>query len=60
MKNILKRLLKPSNTEPFSHHRGFTSLPLAPWKRNLFAVLGGTAVGLFIGQYFPDVFWSQV
>lgn len=60
MNNIFKRLLKSSNIEPFTHNRGFTSTPLAPWKRNVFATLTGLGIGLYIGQYFPDVFWSEV
>lgn len=60
MKNILRRFLKHSTVEPFSHNRGLNRIPTTPWKRNAFAALAGTGIGLYIGQYFPDVFWPEV
>jgi len=60
MKNIFRRLLKHSNVEPFTHNKGFSSVPISPWKKNAFAAFAGTGVGLYIGQYFPDVFWPEV
>ena len=60
MKSILKRILKPSKQDPFSYQRGITTKPIESWKRNTFAVLAGVAIGLYAGQYFPDVLYDQV
>lgn len=33
---------------------------MPPWKRNLLAGLIGTALGLYVGQYFPDLYFGHV
>ena len=60
MKSLIKRFIKPSKeaADPFVKSR-ISLKPIAPWKRNIFAVFSGSAIGLYIGQYFPDVFYHK-
>ena len=51
--------IKPSKEDPFNLTR-FSAKPIAQWKKNTFAVFAGLAIGLYIGQYFPDVFFPHV
>ena len=60
MKSILKRFLKPSAYAAAPHNRGLSSQPIAQWKRNIFAACAGLALGVYLGQYFPDVFYEQI
>ena len=30
------------------------------WKRNTLAGLLGVALGLYVGQYFPDIYFKEV
>ena len=60
MKSIIKKIFGQSGEDPFRDNRGFTTKPLAQWKKNIFAVVAGLAIGLYVGQYFPDVFYPQV
>ena len=60
MKTLLRRLVRPSGKEPFNLEEAIKVTPLAKWKRNTFAIVSGLALGLYTGQYFPDVFYSQV
>lgn len=60
MKRILKAFLKNPSKTVVSYNRGLSAEPIKPWKRNSFAVLAGLGVGLYIGQYFPDNYYSEV
>jgi hypothetical protein len=33
---------------------------LKPWKRNVIAALLGSTIGLYVGQYFPDLYFAEV
>jgi hypothetical protein len=57
---ILKAFVKspPKDAEGFA--RGFTTKPIAPWKKNTFAILTGTVMGLYMGQYFPEIYFDRV
>lgn len=58
MQRILKRFLK-QNIDQRTNYRGPDPVPIPPWKRNSFAAIFGITLGVYIGQYFPDVFYEQ-
>ena len=58
MNRLLRRFLTPSKEDPFSRSR-FTTKPIAKWKKNIFSVVSGLCIGLYIGQYFPDVYYPM-
>jgi len=61
MKVILKRLLKSSSAvEAQTSQRGLSSNPISKSKRNVFGVVVGLALGLYVGQYFPDIYFERV
>ena len=60
MKALLRRLTRPSNRDPFNLEEAMKVKPLEKWKRNTFAIASGLIVGLYVGQYFPDVFYLEV
>ena len=59
MKTLLRRYLKPSKEDPFSRSR-FSTKQMPQYKKNIFAIFAGSALGLYVGQYFPDVFFAKV
>lgn len=59
MQRILKKLLR-QKVEPQTNYRGTDPAPVKPWRRNAFAALIGTVGGLYIGQYFPDLYYEKV
>lgn len=59
MQRILKRFLK-QNPGSATNYRGLNAEPVKPWKRNAFAAFFGTVLGLYVGQYFPDLYFPSV
>jgi hypothetical protein len=59
MQRILKRFLR-QNPDARTNYRGLNAEPVIPWKRNAFAALLGTVLGLYVGQYFPDLYFPYV
>ena len=59
MQKILKLFLRQS-TNSSSNYRGLTAEPLKPWKRNVIAGFLGSCLGLYVGQYFPDLYFAQI
>ena len=35
-------------------------VPLKPWKKNVFATIVGLTLGIYVGQYFPDIYFEQL
>lgn len=60
MKRILKAFLNKSSANVIPHNRGLSAEPIKQWKRNTFATLAGLAIGLYVGQYFPDNYYPEV
>jgi hypothetical protein len=60
MNRIIRRLFKQSKEDPFKHNKGLSSIPVAKWKKNTFAILVGLVGGLYVGQYFPDIYFGQL
>lgn len=59
MKKILKVFLKqPTEVEAFN--RGMTQKPIAQWKKNVFGLFTGSIIGLYLGQYFPDIYYHEI
>lgn len=59
MQRILKKLLR-QKVDPQTNYRGTDPQPVKPWRRNAFAALIGTIGGLYVGQYFPDLYYEKV
>lgn len=59
MKRILKKILT-QKPEAATNYRGATVNPLEPWKRNAIAAFLGSAIGLYVGQYFPDLYFAAI
>jgi hypothetical protein len=60
MKRILKLILKSNPIEVQTNQRGLSTNPISKAKKNAFAVLFGLALGLYIGQYFPDIYFENI
>lgn len=60
MKRILKVFLKGASIEAQANQRGLSSTPISQAKRNVFGVLFGLTLGLYIGQYFPDIYFERI
>jgi hypothetical protein len=58
MQRLIKRFLK--QPEYVKHYRGVGYQPMDKWKRNTLAGLLGVALGLYVGQYFPDIYFRDV
>lgn len=60
LRRIWHKLFHRPN-EPFTHEwTRFSNKPMAIWKRNLVAAFSGTFIGLYLGQYFPDIYYHQI
>ena len=60
MKRILKMILKSTPVELQTNQRGLSTNPISQGKKNTFGVLFGLALGLYIGQYFPDIYFENI
>ena len=60
MNKILKLFLKQAPPDVIVHAPGITSKQIPTWKKNISAGVIGTILGLYLGQYFPDVYYVQI
>ena len=51
MKRVLKMLLKGNTAEAYKDQRGLSSASISQWKKNVFGVVFGLSLGLYLGQY---------
>lgn len=54
---IIKAFVKSSLKDGEGYNRGISRTPIAAWKKNTFAAVIGTLLGLYMGQYFPDIYF---
>jgi len=57
---ILKAFVKSTPKDAEGHSKGISRKPITPWKKNTFAIISGTLMGLYMGQYFPDIYFDRV
>lgn len=56
MQRILKSFLKQNHPRDLDINK----VPLKPWKKNVFATIVGLTLGIYVGQYFPDIYFEQL
>jgi hypothetical protein len=59
MQKLLKKFLK-QKPEQRTNYRGADAQPMLPWRKYALAGFFGTLAGLYIGQYFPDLYFASI
>jgi hypothetical protein len=59
MQRFLKLFLRQNPTAS-TNYRGLDAEPVKQWKRNALAAFLGSVLGLYVGQYFPDLYFPHV